>query len=561
MKFQFFSITCHTGMFNRPYNKKLSLFAVKMLWAGIVLSIILLGESQTDRLSGAAANSNEPPVLLFPLDTTFYEDTQLELPHAFILEAVQDPDHHDSLLTIQIRADSGLVFYRFDQTNQSHRFWANKDIDSCGYFHIRVEDPQDTTLIESFIVDIIPVNDAPVLAALPDTCSPQDTVFFLPLAGSWSDVDNDSAEMEWRASAALCDLRFSGRNDTLICTPPAGFIGWDTVVVTLSDPAGLSVQDTFQIYFRDAIPPSFTYGIFQNPVASGHLDIYFFPNETLDSLYAATINGDSMETELLLNIHPAPYHIHYRMPGGGNYQITVSAADTSQNSGISVYDFAASFISKESGGILFSADSAVRFQFPGNSLQSDAYLLCLPVKPDRRSGFPDNACNGYSVSAPMPELIRAGKIIVTAPVNGTSLRISRQVKSGWEALPTHYDEEKSCYWAFIDQLGIFAFSPVSPESPVSIPARFALAQNHPNPFNAETVITFDLPETTGNPHNEASIRVYDIGGRKVTTILDRYLPAGHYRLTWSCGDLASGIYFYTLKCGSRTITKKMTVLK
>lgn len=561
MKFQFFGVTCHTGMFNCPYNKKLPSPAVKMLMAGVVLSVYLFGESRTDRLSAAAANSNEPPVLMFPLDTTFYEDTQLELSHAFILEAVQDPDHHDSLLTIQIRADSGLVFYRFDQTNQSHYFWANKDVDSCGYFHIRVKDPQDTTLIESFIVDIIPVNDAPVLAVLPDTCSPQDTVFFLPLAGSWSDVDNDSAEMEWGASAAFCDLRLSSGNDTLICSPPIGFTGWDTVVIALFDPAGLSCRDTFQIYFRDAIPPSFTFGIFQNPVASSYLDIYFFPNETLDSLYTATINDDTMETDLLLTINPAPYHIHYKMPGGGNYQLSVTASDTSQNSGTSVYDFAASYVSKEIGGILCSADSVVQFQFPANSIQGDAYLLCLPVETTGRSGLPDNIYGGYSVSAPMPELIQPGKIIVIAPNGGTALCISRQVTSGWEALPTHYDAEKSCYWAFIDKLGIFLFTPASPESPGSIPSRFALAQNHPNPFNAETVITFDLPETPYNTRNEASIRVYDLCGRKVATVLNRYLPAGQYRLTWSSGDLASGIYFYTLKYGSRTITKKMTVLK
>lgn len=562
MKFQFFSVTCHTGMFNRPYNKKLPLFTVKMLLAGIVFTISLFGEFQTDRLSGRAVNSNEPPVLLFPLDTNFYEDTRLELSHALILEAVHDPDHHDSLLTIRISADSGLVFYRFDQESQMHLFWANQDVNSCGYFHIRVQDPLEATITESFVVDIMPVNDAPLLAAFFDTCSKQDTIFKLPLTGYWDDVDNDSTEMQWLVSALYCDVGFSGANDTLICIPPAGFIGWDTIRVTLSDPGGLTVKDTFRIFFRDAIPPGFTFGIFQNPVASRHLDIYFFPDESIDSLYSATIKGDTIQTDLIFYINPSPYHSHYKMSGGGAYQIVVTAADTSHNIGTSRYDFSASYVSKRNGGILCSADSTVQISFSSESVQSDEYVLCLPIDPKLASGQPENNdfC-GYSIVAPRQELSGGCKILFKNRSAGEHLGIYCWNESGWQYLQTYSDEENRYYWAYIDKLGHYVLKTVVPGPAVLVPSRFDLAQNYPNPFNSETVIAFDLPEIRNRSTSEVTIVLYDIRGRKVATILNRSVAPGHYRQTWRSGNLPSGIYFYILKYGHHTAIRRMTVVK
>ncbi|MGC9363761.1 MAG: hypothetical protein ACP5FZ_04230 [Fidelibacterota bacterium] len=549
-------------MFNRSYNKKLPLLARKMLLAGVVLTISLFSESRTDLLSGAAANSNEPPLLLFPLDTTFYEDTQLALPHAFILEAVQDPDHHDSLLTIQIRADSGLVFYRFDQESQQHLFWANRDVDSCGYFHIRVQDPLESTLTESFIVDIIPVNDAPLLAAFSDTCSKQDTIFKLPLTGCWDDVDNDFTEMQWLANALYCEVSFSGANDTLICIPPAGFIGWDTINVTVSDPGGLAARDTFRIFFRDAIPPGFTFGIFQNPVASRHLDIYFFPDEPIDSLHSVMIRGDTIQTDLMVHINPPPYHSHYKMSGSGAYQIVVTASDTSHNIGISRYDFSASFVSKRNGGILYSSDSTVQISFFSESIQSDEYVLCLPIDPKFASGQPNGSdfC-GYSIIAPRQELSCNSKILFKNWSGSERLGIYRWNESGWEYLQTYSDETNIYYWAYIDRLGNYVLKRVAPELGVLVPSRFELAQNYPNPFNSATVIAFDLPKVRDRSTSEATLILYDVLGRKVATILNRSAAPGHYHLTWRSGNLPSGSYFYILKYGPYTAKKKMTVVK
>jgi len=97
----------------------------------------------------------------------------------------------------------------------------------------------------------------------------------------------------------------------------------------------------------------------------------------------------------------------------------------------------------------------------------------------------------------------------------------------------------------------------------NIPASYSLKQNYPNPFNPVTNIEFSLPE-----NSDVSLKVYDISGKEVSTLINEYLRAGLNKLTYDASNLASGIYFYTLgvrQAGSSTDkftdTKKMILVK
>ena len=95
----------------------------------------------------------------------------------------------------------------------------------------------------------------------------------------------------------------------------------------------------------------------------------------------------------------------------------------------------------------------------------------------------------------------------------------------------------------------------------SVPREFALLQNIPNPFNAATRITFNLPEP-----GDVSLVVYDVLGRKVTTLVDGYLESGTHHVIWDARDanggaMASGVYFYRLVTGTRQANRKMVLLK
>jgi hypothetical protein len=98
-------------------------------------------------------------------------------------------------------------------------------------------------------------------------------------------------------------------------------------------------------------------------------------------------------------------------------------------------------------------------------------------------------------------------------------------------------------------------------SPAAPALRFALDQNRPNPFNPVTNISFSL-----DTEADLTLRVYDIAGRLVRTLVERRMSPGVHTESWdgrsdTGGEVASGIYFYRLTAGERTLTRKAVFLK
>jgi uncharacterized delta-60 repeat protein len=107
----------------------------------------------------------------------------------------------------------------------------------------------------------------------------------------------------------------------------------------------------------------------------------------------------------------------------------------------------------------------------------------------------------------------------------------------------------------IDFNGTFKYSDEI-EVEVSGQFSFALEQNYPNPFNPSTKIIFQLAES-----GFVSLKIYNVIGSLVTTLINDYRAAGIYEEVYMPGSLPSGIYYYTLKAGSFSETKKMLFLK
>jgi hypothetical protein len=89
-----------------------------------------------------------------------------------------------------------------------------------------------------------------------------------------------------------------------------------------------------------------------------------------------------------------------------------------------------------------------------------------------------------------------------------------------------------------------------------VPEGYSLSQNYPNPFNSTTVIQYNL--AVGS---RARLDVYDLLGRKVTTLVNRTQPAGQYSITWDARNLASGMYYCTLQADEYCETRKMVLAK
>ena len=101
----------------------------------------------------------------------------------------------------------------------------------------------------------------------------------------------------------------------------------------------------------------------------------------------------------------------------------------------------------------------------------------------------------------------------------------------------------------------------------SLPTNYKLFQNYPNPFNPTTTIKYAIPSSSQSPLQGGvwgglvTLKVYDILGREVVTLVNKQQLPGNYEVTFDASTLASGIYFYTLKTGGFIKTKKMLLIK
>jgi Secretion system C-terminal sorting domain len=110
-----------------------------------------------------------------------------------------------------------------------------------------------------------------------------------------------------------------------------------------------------------------------------------------------------------------------------------------------------------------------------------------------------------------------------------------------------------------------AGSPVSveDESTMQSPVAFNLYQNYPNPFNPSTTIKYTIPTVTlsGVEGSRVQLKVYDILGNEVATLVNEEKPAGSYEVDFDANRFSSGVYFYKLQSGSFVETKKMILLR
>ena len=107
-----------------------------------------------------------------------------------------------------------------------------------------------------------------------------------------------------------------------------------------------------------------------------------------------------------------------------------------------------------------------------------------------------------------------------------------------------------------DYNGTFKYYNLTETIEIGLPEEFALFQNYPNPFNPSTVISWQSPVGI-----RQILKVFDILGNEIATLVDEYRDAGRYEVIFDSKDLSSGIYLIQLKIGEFIATKKMTLLR
>jgi hypothetical protein len=90
----------------------------------------------------------------------------------------------------------------------------------------------------------------------------------------------------------------------------------------------------------------------------------------------------------------------------------------------------------------------------------------------------------------------------------------------------------------------------------TLPSDYQLSQNYPNPFNPATEIEFTIPA-----EHHVTLKVYNMMGQEIETLVDEELPQGRYKRAFNASQLSSGVYFYRIEAGNFSQVKKMALLK
>ena len=185
-------------------------------------------------------------------------------------------------------------------------------------------------------------------------------------------------------------------------------------------------------------------------------------------------------------------------------------------------------------GILFVGGEVERYRQPVDPNEYDSYLALL--RTDNGQLIEEqtwNYENGSRFSVNMDAVFADKKLIILGDAgNGP--------RTTWT-------------WGYLRFYDLLTSVDDKPEI---TPTTFNLAQNYPNPFNSSTTISFTIPET-----GIVTLKVYDVLGREVATLVNENLNAGSHSYNFDAGNLTSGVYLSKLQAGKQSEIKKMILMK
>lgn len=111
-------------------------------------------------------------------------------------------------------------------------------------------------------------------------------------------------------------------------------------------------------------------------------------------------------------------------------------------------------------------------------------------------------------------------------------------------------------WNWAPKKVITVLTPTDVREEPIVAHSYELNQNYPNPFNPTTNIGFQIPQAAF-----VSLKIFDVRGNEISTLINHDMHAGTYTETWSAGNVASGVYYYRLTAGSYSEIRKLLLLK
>jgi hypothetical protein len=315
----------------------------------------------------------------------------------------------------------------------------------------------------------------------------------------------------------------------------------------------------YSIFTYDEVP-ELSISVFQNPYISNHLDVYVVGSEPLlESSVHCDVAGDTLEMELV-DVDENVWRGDYDLCCTGVIAIHAEAEDMNSLLGEADRTFSSAFLLASSGGIAASSDGLCKVTVRGNVITKDTYVLIFDTAADEPA-----TGRRYDISPAGLDLDDFVEIAMTYPDTTREpeyLSIARLDRKGMSPVESYLDPRTNRVIAYVDRFGTYGLlrrpDVVTPTYGVG---DFVVLQNIPNPFAGSTVIAFEIPGA-GQIHAD----VISIDGRLVRRLFDGYVIPGRHRIEWNGRDMggrkvASGVYFYRVGYGSKTITKKMIHLR
>jgi hypothetical protein len=164
-----------------------------------------------------------------------------------------------------------------------------------------------------------------------------------------------------------------------------------------------------------------------------------------------------------------------------------------------------------------------------------------------------NPVKTYSSSMGSVQRLKNGNTVIGWG-STSSPAVTEVTPAGVKTFEMSLPENVINYRAYRNEIPVV--TTVASHSAVTIPGSYVLEQNYPNPFNPSTVITYTLPAA-----DKVVLRVYDLLGHLVQTLVNENEPAGRYSVQFNGGDLSSGLYFCQLSTPHFMRTLKMTLIR
>jgi len=357
------------------------------------------------------------------------------------------------------------------------------------------------------------------------------------------------------------------------CSPAigAGADSFDTVVGHIREGAAFCVDD-------DA--PGARIRFLKNSIAPRFLDIYVVLSERVsDSTLVVSKVCENRPAEplpvTLADTTGTTYGIQgIETSGCGELVVVVDAVDLCGNAATASRSVSTAIVAAGGGAVVANTAAHARIEIAQSRAAGEQALLLasVPAPRDGEAADPALAALGEAIGAAceaiglrafggdaslamkIPESIAAEK--------SRAIALYRREGSGWVREQALIDAANRMVLAHPSEDGVFQLVLTSDANASStLPARVALFPNTPNPAPGRTSIAFDLPAAS-----HATLRVFDVSGRRVTTLVEKTLPAGRHAFGWDGTDHAgdkvpSGIYFYELSTSQATEVRKLVLVR